>query len=246
MNNNYSNYNLDSNMNGGIPNLVHSSSMPSYLNNPSRNLFTGRRSRMLNRNNIDEFQRDKTLNYNSKVKLPLIKNYQPYNLTNSSKKFKRNNSDININEFSKYMNDINNNVDMKITNSNLRAQEQINIMKNNYNDMKNLFNYKLDKLEQDQQKQFENLKYFMELNAQNNPNNKNLMYAPKLLEDKIYQINNLKRQEYENQQRLLSEINKKVKEEVQKQKQIDEIKFQKQLNEIQQKRNNSHHYMPLQ
>ena len=68
--------------------------------------------------------------------------------------------DINKNrkELSNYIKDINYSVANKLQNDNFIAQQKLNNLKNNYNEIKNLLNNKLEKLEQNQQMQFDNLK----------------------------------------------------------------------------------------
>ena len=61
---------------------------------------------------------------------------------------------------------------------------------------------------------------------------------PKLLEDKINIINDMKRREKEDEKRLLSQVKKKINEEIKKQKEKDEIRFKREIDEIEQKREN--------
>jgi hypothetical protein len=126
--------------------------------------------------------------------------------------------------------------------------------------MKILLNNKLEKLEQEQRMQYENLKRSIEqgdglkmMGADKNSNGGNIYdlkraeeedminttrKLPRLLEEKLNIINNMKRKEKEDEKRLLSQVRNKVNEELKKQKEKDEIKFKKEMEEIEQKREN--------
>ena len=166
----------------------------------------------------------------------------------------------NRNELSNYVKDINNSIALKLQNDNFVAQQKLNNIKHNYNEIKTMLNNKIEKLEQDQQMQFDNLKYALEQGGNlkmmgavknaNGGNNYDLRRAeeedmidatrklPRLLEDKINLINNMKRKEKQDEKRLLSQVKRKVNEEIQKQKEKDEQRFKKEIDEIEQKREN--------
>ena len=241
--------------------LKHSSSMPFYTNSKTLPPI------------LSEQIRKNTQNSSSskKIKLPIIhsrpESYHRFKKIN--KKYKTNSSsessyqyDVNQNrkELSNYVKDINNSIAVRLQNDNFLAQQKLNNIKNNYNEIKTLLNNKIEKLEQDQQMQFDNLKYALEqggglkmMGAVKNANGGNIYdlkraeeedmidatrKLPKLLEDKINIINNMKKKEKQDEKRLLSQVRKKINEEIKKQKEKDEIRFKKEKDDIEQKREN--------
>ena len=243
--------------------LKHSSSQPSYHTN----------SKTLPPIMAEQMKKNtQNSSSNQKIKLPVIlsrpeshhrhrKNSRRYR-TNSSGSESSYQYDANKNrkELSNFVKDINNSIAVRLQNDNFIAQQKLNNIKNNYNEIKTLLNNKIDKLEQDQQMQFDNLKYALEqggglkmmgaVRNANGGNNYDLKRAeeedmidatrklPKLLEDKINIINNMKRKEKQDEKRLLSQVRKKVNEEIRKQKEKDEMRFKKEIDEIEQKREN--------
>ena len=163
-------------------------------------------------------------------------------------------------ELSSYISDINNSIAMRLQNDNLIAQKKLNNMKNNYKEIRTLLNNKIEKLEQDQQMQIDSLKHAIEQggglklkSAVKNSmggNKFDLKKAEKedmlditrklpiLLENKINQINEMKMKEKKGEKKFLSKIRKKLNEEIQKQKELDEIRFKKEIYEIEQQREN--------
>ena len=240
--------------------MKHSSSQP-FLTNNSNKYHTSINDPKKRDSNIDN------------LKLPLI-NSRPsthyrHHTKKSRKKYNTNSSiesssqyDVNKNrkELSNFVKDINNSIAVRLQNDNFLAQQKLNNIKNNYNEIKNLLNNKIEKLEHDQQMQFNNLKYALEqggglkmmgaVRNANGGNNYDLQRAeeedmidatrklPKILEDKINIINDMKRKEKQDEKRLLSQVRKKVNEEIKKQKEKDEIRFKKEIDEIEQKREN--------
>ena len=231
--------------------LKHSSSQP-FLYHHSRTL-----SKKNTRNSNDS----------QNLKLPLIhsrptSHRRKRKYTNSSSESSSYQYDANNNkkELSNFVKDINNSIAVRLQNDNFIAQQKLNNIKNNYNEIKTMLNNKIEKLEQDQQMQFDNLKYALEqggglkmmgaVKNANGGNNYDLRKAeeedmldatrklPRLLENKMNIINNMKRKEKEDEKRLLSQVRKKVNEEIKKQKEKDEIRFKKEIDEIEQKREN--------
>jgi hypothetical protein len=219
-------------------------------------------------NNIKTISSKKS---NDKVKLPIImtKTSHRHRSKKDSNKYATNSSmssasqyDVTKNrELSNYVKDINNSIAARLQNDNFIAQQKLNNIKNNYNEIKSLLNNKIDKLEQDQQMQFMNLKYALEQggglkmmgavrNADEDSNYYDLKRAeeedmidatrklPNILEDKINMINDMKKREKQDEKRLLSQVRKKVNDEIRKQKEKDEMRFRKEINEIEQKREN--------
>ena len=240
--------------------LKHSSSLPYYNNKTLPPTLADQYRKKTQYSNTSQY-----------IKLPIIhsrpgsyhkniktsKSYKTISSSESSYQY-----DVNKNrkELSNYVKDINNSIAVKLQNDNFIAQQKLNNIKNNYNEIKTLLNNKIDKLEQDQQMQFDNLKYALEQGGSlkmmgavknaNGGNNYDLKRAeeedmidatrklPKLLEDKINIINNMKKKEKQDEKRLLSQVRKKVEEEIKKQKEKDEIRFKKEIDEIEQKREN--------
>ena len=240
--------------------LKHSSSMP-YITNQSNN-YPPIFSEQLSNKRINNYT-NLSNNSNKKIKLPIIesiprrKRYITKSSEQSSYSYHSNN---NRNELSNFMQDINNNISSRLQNDNFMAQQKLNNIKNNYNEIKTLLNNKIEKLEQDQQMQFENLKYALEqggglkmMGAVKNANGGNIYdlkraeeedmidatrKLPRLLEEKINIINNMKIKEKEDEKRLLSQIKRKVNEEIKKQKEKDEIRFKREIDDIKHKREN--------
>ena len=76
---------------------------------------------------------------------------------NSSATF-LNDTNKNRKKLPNYIKDKNYGVSTKLQNDNFISQQKLNNLKNNYNEIKTLLNNKLEKLEYDQQMQFDNLK----------------------------------------------------------------------------------------
>ena len=170
--------------------------------------------------------------------------------------------DINKNrkELSNYIKDINYSVANKLQNDNFIAQQKLNNLKNNYNEIKNLLNNKLEKLEQNQQMQFDNLKLALGqggglkmLGAVKNANGGNIYdlqraeqediidatrKLPKLLDKKLNDALNYKRyNKYKNNyDDNLSNMKRRMDEELNRQKFLDDMKFKRELDEIEAKR----------
>ena len=170
--------------------------------------------------------------------------------------------DLNKNrkELSNYIKDINFSVANKLQNDNFIAQQKLNNLKNNYNEIKTLLNNKLEKLEQDQQMQFDNLKLALGqggglkmLGAVKNANGGNLYdlqraeqediidatrKLPKLLDKKINEALNYKRyNKYKNNyEDDLTNMKQRMDEELKRQKYLDDMKFKRELDEIEAKR----------
>ena len=171
------------------------------------------------------------------------------------------NTKKNRKELSNYIKDINNSVASKLQNDNFIAQQKLNNLKNNYNEIKTLLNNKIEKLEHDQQMQFDNLKYALEqggglkmMGAVKNANGGNqydLQRAeeediidvsrrlPKLLDEQLSKTYNTKKKY--GSSRLLSkmpDIRRRVDDELSRQKALDDLKFKRELDEIETKREN--------
>ena len=248
--------------------LKHSSSQP-YISNKSNPLPPILSDQVNNgKNNFNNTQFLSKNNEN--LKLPIIdsrpaSNYRPKKVkrirTKSSEESSYNYDENKTRkELSNFVKDINKGIAIRLQNDNFIAQQKLNNIKNNYNEIRTLLNNKIDKLEQDQQMQFENLKFALEQSGglkmmgavknANGGNNYDLRRAeeediidatrklPRLLEDKINVINDMKRKEKEDEKRLISKVRQKVNEEIQKQKEKDEIRYKKEIEEIEQKREN--------
>ena len=172
-------------------------------------------------------------------------------------------------ELSNYIKDINYSVANKLQNDNFIAQQKLNNLKNNYNEIKTLLNNKLEKLEQDQQMQFDNLKYALgqggglkmlgAVKNANGGNNYDLQLAeqediidatrklPKLLDKKIneafgYKKYNRLRNGYDTD--LMPNL-RKMDDELKRQRSLDDMKFRRELDEIEAKRENMRHERQL-
>ena len=172
-------------------------------------------------------------------------------------------------ELSNYIKDINYSVANKLQNDNFIAQQKLNNLKNNYNEIKTLLNNKLEKLEQDQQMQFDNLKYALgqggglkmlgAVKNANGGNNYDLQLAeqediidatrklPKLLDKKIneafgYKKYNRLRNGYDTD--IMPNL-RKMDDELKRQRSLDDMKFRRELDEIEAKRENMRHERQL-
>ena len=249
------------------PKLKHSSSQP-FISNQSKPLPPILSEQANGKNNFNNTQFSNKNKQN--LKLPIIEsrpgsNYRPkkakrYRTKSSDESSYNYDENKNRKELSNFVKDINKSIAVRLQNDNFIAQQKLNNIKNNYNEIKTLLNNKIDKLEQDQQMQFDNLKLALEQSGglkmmgavknANGGNNYDLKRAeeediidatrklPRLLEDKINIINDMKRKEKEDEKRLLSKVRQKVNEEIKKQKEKDEIRFKKEIDEIEQKREN--------
>ena len=187
------------------------------------------------------------------------KNYQTQ--SSSSTSSYRYDTFKNRKELSNYIKDINYNVANKLQNDNFIAQQKLNNLKNNYNEIKTLLNNKIEKLEHDQQMQFDNLKYALEqggglkmLGAVKNANGgrydlrraeeEDIIDAgrrlPRLIKsqlDEVYAkrpLRNLYRKDriFSN----MSSIQRRVDDELERQRSLDDMKFKRELDEIEAKR----------
>ena len=161
-------------------------------------------------------------------------------------------------ELSNYIKDINKSVANKLQNDNFIAQQKLNNLKNNYNEIKTLLNNKIEKLEHDQQMQFDNLKYALEqggglkmmgaVKNANGGNNYNLQRAeeediinasrrlPKLLDEQLGKAYSSKK--YGTSHLLSKDIRRRVDDELNRQRALDDLKFKRELDEIEAKREN--------
>ena len=119
-------------------------------------------------------------------------------------------SDINY-----FMDKMNYNFQKKMQNDNQIMHENLNEVQNNYDEMKNLLENKMDKLELKQKMDFENLRNEILSSANNNAFEKR-----KMLDD----IYNYDRNIYEN-----------IEEQIRNQRELDDIKYQKELDELRHK-----------
>jgi len=238
--------------------LKNSSSQP-YLTSNSKNLphilsEQNRKNTQYSRDREDLHLPLIHTNHNYKDKL---RRYKTINSSESGSSY-RYDTNANRKELSNFVKDINNSIAVRLQNDNLIAQQKLNNIKNNYNEIKTLLNNKIEKLEQDQQMQFDNLKLALEkggglkmmgaVKNANGGNNFDLQRAeeedmidatrklPRLLEEKINLLNNMKIQEKQDEKRLLSQARRKLNDELKKQKEKDEIRFKKEIDEIEQKR----------
>lgn len=161
-------------------------------------------------------------------------------------------------ELSNYIKDINKSVANKLQNDNFIAQQKLNNLKNNYNEIKTLLNNKIEKLEHDQQMQFDNLKYALEqggglkmmgaVKNSNGGNKYNLQRAeeediinasrrlPKLLDEQFSKTYGSKK--YGTSNFLSKDIRRRVDDELNRQRALDDLKFKRELDEIEAKREN--------
>ena len=237
--------------------LKHSSSMPYFTSKSNYPPILSEQLpyKRINNTNLSN-------NSNQKWKLPIIESISRKKryITKSSEHSSYNYNRKSRNELSNYMQDINNNISSRLQNDNFIAQQKLNNLKNNYNEMKILLNNKIEKLEQEQRMQYENLKRSIEqggglkmMGAGKNSNGGNIYdlrraeeedmidatkRLPRLLEDKLNIINNMKRKEKEDEKRLLSQVRRKVNEELKKQKEKDEMRFKREIDDIEHKREN--------
>ena len=159
------------------------------------------------------------------------------------------------------MNNVNNNYYRKVNGSNTVVYDQLNSIQNNYYQMKDMLNDKMHRLEHNQRKVNDFLKYSLEQDRlQNNMNSlkfnryiKN--YREKNLSEKDYLLNMLNRvpnlisnkidkiylnelEENRNQKYFLDNIKERMALELQNQRRYDYLKYKRQLNEVLQLKNN--------
>ena len=121
---------------------------------------------------------------------------------------------ININPYNKNKNKI----ALKLKRDNLLAHQQLNDIKDDYNNMKLFLNDKMSQIEMQQRNQIENLKNFFE--------------ERDIRENQYKEIKYKERQ----RQKLFNGIKEQIQNEVQQQREMDEIRFRKQVDEIEKRR----------
>ena len=191
----------------------------------------------------------------------IFNQYQTQSSSSSSSSFLYG-TNKNRKELSNYIKDINYKVANKLQNNNFIAQQKLNNLKNNYKEIQTLLNNKLEKLEHEQQMQFDNLKYALgqerglkipgAVKNANKGNNYDLNLAeredlidatrqlPKILDKKINEAlgdrrNKKSRNRYEG---LISDINsmrRRIDEDLKRQRTLDDIKFRRKLDEIEER-----------
>jgi len=133
-------------------------------------------------------------------------------------------------DINKYKKKINYNIRRKIELNNNIVNHNIKAAQNNSDEIKYLFQNKIDKIELKQKLFFENLKNQLK-NSVNNiqkegKDNKNRLYELKILEFEN------KRKMEERQKLLQSEINENIKNAMRKDRELEEMKHQRELDEI--------------
>lgn len=164
-------------------------------------------------------------------------------------------------DLSNAMNNIHDNMNIRLNGKNPVIFDQINSIENNYYEMKNMLNNKINKLEQNQRKVNDFLKYSLEQDRiQNDINsykfNKYIKnYHEKNLSEKDYLLNILNRvpnmienklsriylkeiEESRNQKLFLDNLKEKIALELQNQRRLDYLRYKRQLNEVIQLKNN--------
>ena len=126
------------------------------------------------------------------------------------------------NDINNFMEDINYNLQKKMENDNNIIHSNLNEVQNKYDEIKYLFQDKIDKIELKQKKDFEDLKNQLQNSAINNEKN--------LMNMKMAELENI--QNTEKEQLFQSEINDHINEEIRKQRELDEMKHQKELDEL--------------
>ena len=164
-------------------------------------------------------------------------------------------------DLSNVMNNINTNLNRKINGGNPIIYDQLNAIENNYYEMKNMLNDKINRLEKNQRKVNDFLKYSLEQDRLQNDLHSLKMnkyikhYRDKNMNEKDYLLNMLNRvphlienklgkiylneiEENRNQKYFLENLKDKIALELQNQRRYDYLKYKKQLNEIIQLKNN--------
>ena len=164
-------------------------------------------------------------------------------------------------DMSNALNNIGNNYYRKMNGSNPVVYDQLNAIENNYHEMKNMLNDKISRLEHNQRKVNDFLKYSLEQDRlQNDMNslkfNKYLKnYREKNLSEKDYLLNMLNRvpnlienkmdkiylnelEENRNQKYFLDNIKERMAFELQNQRRYDYLRYKRQLNEVLQLKHN--------
>ena len=182
-----------------------------------------------------------------------------------SKLSKNDNRDINRGNDKKYpilnkdvsnaINNINNNLNTRLKARNEVTQDQINDIQNNYYEIKYLLNNKINKLEKNQKKVFDYLKFSVEQdkfknggndvryhNYIQNYSNKNTTYrenalnvireVPNMIQNKMNQIYLEEVEENRKQNRFLNDLRNQLISEFKEQRKQDNIKYKQQIDEL--------------
>ena len=139
------------------------------------------------------------------------------------------------NDLNNFMEEINYNIQKKMENDNHIVNSNINAVQNNYDEIRNILENKIDKMEQKQKMDFENLKYELENSAKNmRREQEEKEYNNSIYEMKMLELENQRKKE-EKEKLFQSEIAEHINEEVRKQRELDEMKHQKELDELRRK-----------
>ena len=164
-------------------------------------------------------------------------------------------------DFNNAMDNIDNNLNRKLNGKNPVIYDQLNAIENNYYEMKYMLNDKINRLEKNQRKVNDFLKYSLEQDRlQNDLNsykfNKYIKnYRDKNLSEKEYLLNMLNRvpglienkigkiylnelEENRNQKQFLDNLKDRISLEMQNQRRADYLRYKRQLNEVIQLKNN--------
>ena len=163
-------------------------------------------------------------------------------------------------DFNNAMDNIDNNLNRKLNGKNPIIYDQLNNIENNYYEMKYMLNDKINRLEKNQKKVNDFLKYSLEQDRfQNDLNSykfnkyiknyrdKNLSEkeyllnmlskVPGLIENKIGKIYLNELEENRNQKQFLDNLKDRISLELQNQRRADYLRYKRQLNEVIQQKN---------
>ena len=163
-------------------------------------------------------------------------------------------------DFNNAMDNIDNNLNRKMNGKNPIIYDQLNAIENNYYEMKYMLNDKINRLEKNQRKVNDFLKYSLEQDRfQNDLNsykfNKYIKnYRDKNLSEKEYLLNMLNKvpglienkigkiylneiEENRNQKQFLDNLKDRISLELQNQRRADYLRYKRQLNEVIQQKN---------
>ena len=159
----------------------------------------------------------------------------------------------NNNNLSNMITNINDNLNRKLRANNEVAQNQINSIKNNYEELRYLLDEKTNKLENNQNKIIDYMKHSLEQNdindnkynnnyINNSTNKENLIRAlnqvPSMIQNKINQIYKEEKEENRNQNMFLNKLKEEVITVLRNQRKQDDLRYKQHIEELRKLKDN--------
>jgi hypothetical protein len=158
-------------------------------------------------------------------------------------------------DISNVIKSLNNNLEMQLKARNQIAQERMISIKNNYNEIKDLLDNRINKIENNNKKVLDFMKYSIEQddikrnmindkykkyiklsNKQNNEERENLLKMvkeiPLLIQNKVSQLYADEVEENNKQNRFFNELKMKIVSELKEQRRIDNMKYEQLIKEL--------------